>query len=130
MDNSIALAKPLRVWREATQSTRRIRTGSETQRLLARLESPRRRFKSKISARKLGYEDSKLELLRNDLLDIARSEEVTAISLKGGATKYVIEGLLNGPAGTPALFKTVWRTSREDARPQFITGYPSRRRKK
>ena len=80
--------------------------------------------------RKLGYDDSKLELLTNDLVDIARTEEIMAVSFKGGATSYVIEGLLNGPAGTSALFRTVWRTTPEDARPRLITGYPSRRRKK
>lgn len=74
--------------------------------------------------RSLGFGESNLEELERSILSIARVEEVaeTLPSLYG--TKYVIDGIIQVPAGIEVNLRTIWIIESGDTRPRFVTAYP------
>ncbi|MDX2054570.1 MAG: hypothetical protein SFV15_19370 [Polyangiaceae bacterium] len=85
--------------------------------------NPRARGKAAFF-RALGFDDSNWALLREALLEIARSGTAGAGQPSEFGVKYEIRATLNGPTGRQATIKTVWIMNAEDDTPRFVTAYP------
>ena len=72
----------------------------------------------------LGYDDSDTAILAQDLLTIAREEDVSVIRSSEFGTKYVIEGLMRTPNGSLVAMRTVWIIGSIDLQPRLVTAYP------
>ena len=81
------------------------------------------RFKASFFAR-LGYSEDRWEILRDDLLVIARSGIPVEGQLSKFGVKYEIDGVLHGPSGQSAEIRTVWMVEVAKAAPRFITAFP------
>lgn len=79
--------------------------------------------------RGLGFDASRPEELMAGLLRIARDEEVWEQESTAFGTKYVIEGILEGPAEASERVRTIWILERESAAPRLVTAYPAPGRK-
>ena len=66
-----------------------------------------------------------MSTLERGLLAIAHSEEVLEVVDSRHGTKYVIEGALQTPGGATAWVRTVWIIDTGEARPRFVTAYPT-----
>lgn len=74
--------------------------------------------------RALGYNKGNSEQLIEDLINIARSEDVTEKKLSPYGAKYVIDGILQTPHGTLANIRTVWIIEIGEEIPRFVTAHP------
>ncbi len=79
--------------------------------------------------RGLGFDARRPEELLAGLLGIARDEEVLEQGATAFGTKYVIDGVLEGPAGASERVRTIWILERESAVPRLVTAYPAPGRK-
>ena len=80
--------------------------------------------------RGLGHDERTIDILIQNLLDIAYSGEVSKIVPTTFGTRYQIDGELLTPAGILIGFRTVWLLEGHEERPRFITGYPTALRDK
>jgi hypothetical protein len=83
------------------------------------------RWKAKVF-RTAGFDETKVGMLEQGLISIARSEEVKNVVTSTHGTKYVIEGLLETPTGTAVRVRTIWIMDADGQRPRFVTAYPLR----
>jgi len=74
--------------------------------------------------RALGFDQSNVDTLQQGLIAIAHSEEVRDVVTSVHGTKYVIEGSLATPSGSPVRVRTVWIVDAGQDRPRFVTAYP------
>jgi hypothetical protein len=81
------------------------------------------RFKASFFAG-LGYREEQWEILRDDLLKIARSGIPIRRQPGKFGVKYEIDGILSGPSGQSAEIKTVWMVGAGQTASRFITAYP------
>jgi hypothetical protein len=81
------------------------------------------RFKAKVFSA-LGYREEHWEQLRDDLLSIARTGSANPGQASEFGVKYEVDGILNGPSGRSAPFRTVWMAHDSQAPPRFITAFP------
>ncbi len=72
----------------------------------------------------LGYDVNNIERLKQDLLTIANTRDVTGTVVSEYGTKYIIEGLLQSPSGNVLMMRTVWMIGIGESRPRFVTAYP------
>ena len=81
------------------------------------------RFKAAVFVA-LGYTQENWETLRDDILVMAR----TGIASPGQPTpfgqKFEVDGILSGPTGRSARFKTVWMLRTGETSPRFVTAFP------
>lgn len=82
------------------------------------------RFKARFF-RSLGFNESNVTFLEQQLISVAQSEEVIEAMSSPHGTKYVIEGTLETPSGRRARVRTVWIVERDRKQPRFITAYPA-----
>jgi hypothetical protein len=75
--------------------------------------------------RELGYNESNIELLEEELLAIARNDEVLEIEKKPYGVKYIIEGSVKSTLNTISKIRTVWIVEINQTQPRFITAYPA-----
>ncbi len=68
--------------------------------------------------------EGNLDLLERGLMTIAHSEDVKEVALLPHGTKYILEGLLQTPAGSAVQIQTVWVIDKQEDRPRFVTAYP------
>jgi len=80
------------------------------------------RFKARVF-RGLGYDERNSNLLVEQLLEIARSEDYLNSTFSAHGQKYIIDGVLKTPSGRDAKVRTVWIIEGE-ASPRFVTAYP------
>ncbi|MFM9969963.1 MAG: DUF6883 domain-containing protein [Burkholderiales bacterium] len=71
----------------------------------------------------LGFTQGRWEDLRDEFLRIAHTQNATAARASTSGSKYVVDGILNGPRGKNVEVRTIWIVS-NDARPRFVTAYP------
>ena len=71
-----------------------------------------------------GFKEGNLDLLERGLMTIAHSEDVKEVALSPHGTKYILEGLLQTPAGSAVQIQTVWIIDKQEDRPRFVTAYP------
>ena len=81
------------------------------------------RWKSKLF-RDLGFDESNVDLLEIQLIDIANSETVKESIISEHGTKYVVDGSLETPSGSFLRVRTVWIIDEGEDRPRFVTAYP------
>ncbi len=72
----------------------------------------------------LGYSAEHWQLLQDDLLEIARTGTTVPGKPSAFGTKFEVAGILVGPSGRSAAFKTVWLIRPEDESPTFVTAFP------
>lgn len=91
---------------------------------LISLTHPVGRSKAKFF-RGIGYDENSVDLLRNRLETMARSEKtVQRIETPYGA-KHVIDGVLDTPTGKRVIIRTVWMECPNKVL-RFVTAYPAR----
>lgn len=74
--------------------------------------------------RSLGFNEANINLLKEGLLSIARSEDVNDVIPSSHGVKYVIDGTLQTPMGVIIKLRTIWAIDKDMDRPRFITAYP------
>ncbi len=74
--------------------------------------------------REAGIDEATIEFLTRELLQIARTQEVLAISATVHGQKYILEGDLGTPSGRRLRVRTVWIIDRGQERPRLVTAYP------
>lgn len=72
----------------------------------------------------LGYSTERWELLRDDLLALARAGSAAPGKPSPFGRTFEVDGMLAGPSGRSALVRTVWiiRTTKDS--PRFVTAFP------
>jgi tagatose-1,6-bisphosphate aldolase non-catalytic subunit AgaZ/GatZ len=60
----------------------------------------------------------------NDIVEIARRNEVTRTEQSPYGVRYVIGGEVTTPTGAIRLIRTVWFIDNEEQIPHFVTAYP------
>jgi hypothetical protein len=79
--------------------------------------------------RSLGFNEDTVSLLEQELLAIARSQEVTETLSTAHGMKYVITGTINTPVGKTVSVLTVWIIDEGEDTPRFVTARPFRDQK-
>ena len=74
--------------------------------------------------REAGFDESTIEFLVRELLQIARTGEVVGIFTTVHGQKYVLEGDLEAPSGRRLRVRTIWIIDRGQERPRLVTAYP------
>lgn len=81
------------------------------------------RFKAAFFA-SLGYSAERWELLRDDLLILARSSPVASEKPGPFGHSFEVDGMLTGPSGRSAGVRTVWIVRAAEDSPRFVTAFP------
>ena len=74
--------------------------------------------------RSVGFNEANINLLKEGLLAIARSEDAKEVLSSVHGDKYVIDGMLQTPSGASIKTRTVWIVDKGAERPRFVTAYP------
>ncbi len=74
--------------------------------------------------RALGFDVTNADVLEQQLIAIAHSEDVKDVVRSEHGTKYVIEASLQIPAGGFVRVQTVWIIETGQDYPRFVTAYP------
>ena len=72
----------------------------------------------------LGYAPESWQRLRDDLLALARTGDVTPGQLTPYGQTYEVSGILIGPSGRKARFISVWLLPPDKEQPAFVTAFP------
>jgi hypothetical protein len=75
--------------------------------------------------RELGYGEENLIRLKEALIAVAVTSDVTESISTPFGTKYVVDGELDAPAGIRARVRTVWIIESGEDLPRFVTAYPT-----
>lgn len=86
-------------------------------------EHPVGRFKAALFVA-LGYSADRWELLRDDILALARAEIASPGQPSPYGRKFEVDGILIGPSGRSAAVRTVWIIRPEEQFPRFVTALP------
>lgn len=81
------------------------------------------KFKAKFF-RKLGFNETNINLLQKALKTIANSNGVKEGIKSEYGTKFVIDGEINTPIGKVVMVRTIWIIEAGQVKPRFITVYP------
>ncbi len=73
----------------------------------------------------LGYTADNWQVLRDDLLELARTNEATPGAESPHGEKFEVRATLTGPNGRAADIVTVWIVRSAEVFPRFVTAYPS-----
>lgn len=71
-----------------------------------------------------GFDESKGVVLEQELIAIAKTEEVVETVSSRHGVKFVVDGTANTPSGKRIKLRTVWIIERGQDRPRFVTTYP------
>jgi hypothetical protein len=74
--------------------------------------------------RDLGFNESNVSGLEQELLAIARSQSVTETTATVHGMKYVIIGTINAPVSRTVSVLTVWIIDAGEQAPRFVTARP------
>jgi hypothetical protein len=72
----------------------------------------------------LGYSTDRWELLRDDLMTLARTGPAAPGKASAFGRMFEVDGILTGPSGRPAFVKTVWIVRANEDAPRFVTAFP------
>jgi hypothetical protein len=81
------------------------------------------RFKAVVFSA-LGYRTEAWEVLRDDLLALARDGAAIPGQISVYGQKYEVSGTLHGPSGRQARITSVWLVPVGGEAPRFITAFP------
>jgi hypothetical protein len=73
----------------------------------------------------LGFSVDRWEVLRDALLELARTLDATPGQPSPFGSKFEIRATLQGPSGRQAEVVTVWMVSNDRDFPHFITSHPA-----
>ena len=73
----------------------------------------------------LGYSERHLVRLKEALIAVAATSDVTEIISTPFGTKYVLDGDLAAPTGIKARVRTVWILETGEDLPLFVSPYPT-----
>lgn len=71
-----------------------------------------------------GYSVDRWRLLADTLRQHIDDYEIAKTEISSFGTRYVIEGIINTPAGRSAALRSVWFIRNGEDQPQFVTAYP------
>ena len=74
--------------------------------------------------RSLGFNELNIDLLKQGLLTIAQIEDVKEAVSSMHGVKYIIDGLIQTPAGETVKVRTIWIIDKGQTHPRFVTTYP------
>lgn len=74
--------------------------------------------------RELGFDESNVQAFEQELITLARIEEVAETVPSPHGTKYVVDGVVRTPSGKAVKLRTIWIVEKGEDRPRFVTAYP------
>lgn len=74
--------------------------------------------------RSAGFNETNIHLLKQGLINIAHSQDIKETISSPHGIKYIIDGLLQTPAGGFVKMRTIWIIDSGQAYPRFVTAYP------
>ncbi len=74
--------------------------------------------------RSLGFDETNINVLEQQLISIAHSEDVKNVVESAHGMKYIINGTLQAPNGRFVQVQTVWIIDVGQDCPRFVTAYP------
>ena len=74
--------------------------------------------------RELGFSEENTAILEQELLNVARFQEVTETLVTVHGIKYVIVGTINCPVDRTVMVLTVWIIDTGQEVPRFVTARP------
>jgi len=74
--------------------------------------------------RSVGFDETNVQVLEQNLLAICRSEPVVKLVKSQHGAKYIIDGTLETPSGVGVRVTTVWIIEQNESVPRFVTAYP------
>ncbi len=75
--------------------------------------------------RAAGFDAADAESLARAFVARAQAAEVVGTEQTGHGAKYVVEGEIDTPSGTPRRVRVVWIIDAGSERPRFVTAYPA-----
>jgi len=81
------------------------------------------RFKARFFV-SLGYAAEQLERLRDDILILAGSGDVSSETAIAYGRKFEVDGILTEPSGRSATVRSVWIIRTEEDFPRLVTVFP------
>jgi hypothetical protein len=72
----------------------------------------------------LGYSADRWEVLRDDILALARTGVAAPGEPSPYGRKFELDGILTGPSGRSAAVGTVWVLRTGEQFPRFVTAFP------
>jgi hypothetical protein len=72
----------------------------------------------------LGYVHEGWEVLRDDILAIARTAQVTSEQASSHGRMFQVDGILLGPSGRSAAIRTAWIVRAGESFPRLVTAFP------
>jgi len=72
----------------------------------------------------LGYSTDRWEVLRDDLLALARIAPAASEKSRSFGRTFEVDGILTGPSGRSADVRTVWIIRTTEDSPRFVTAFP------
>jgi hypothetical protein len=79
--------------------------------------------------RRLGFDPADPRLLEDELMRLARENDVLLSTETEFGIRYVIDGWVLSPAAARADIRTVWFVDQGEEIPRFVTAHPVRRRR-
>jgi hypothetical protein len=89
---------------------------------------PRGRSKA-MFFRRLGFDPAEPRFLEEELMRLARENEVLLSTETEFGVRYVIDGWVVSPTAAQAEIRTVWFVHPGEEIPRFVTAHPARRRR-
>jgi hypothetical protein len=74
--------------------------------------------------RSLGFDEAAVTQLEEELLAVARTEEVEDFIPSPHGVKYIVDGSVKTPKGGVARLRTIWIIETGQENPRFVTAYP------
>jgi hypothetical protein len=81
------------------------------------------RFKARFFV-SLGYTVEEWERLRDDILELARTGQVSLETHGPYGRKFEVDGILGGPSGRSAMVRSGWIIRMEEDFPRLVTVFP------
>jgi hypothetical protein len=64
------------------------------------------------------------EALERELLEVARSGDVSETTSSPHGVKYTVDGVVSTPSGRRVSLRTIWIVEQAGTSPRFVTAYP------
>ncbi|MGH2566726.1 MAG: DUF6883 domain-containing protein [Bacteroidota bacterium] len=77
-----------------------------------------------IILKRFGYTSEQWQRLAEDVIHIAKNNEVTTTEESPFGLRYVIDGVLPTPSGKDLPIRTVWFIDNDEQIAHFVTAYP------
>ncbi len=74
--------------------------------------------------RSVGFDEANVKMLKEGLLEIAKTKDVVEVIRTPHGVKYVIDGDMATPVGLVIKMRTIWIIDNSQMRPRFVTAYP------